>query len=159
MNNEHCTCTVEVTPDEADAGTEITLNVEVAYSGQESLRSPLVSIRDQEGAELAQAELTKVEGDADDDTYESDDIVVSAPRSAGEYIYRAIVLAADKDGDLLEQASADVRFVVKAHAAALNTWDAPSAIVAGSRFKFMVGVRCSAGCRLAGQGLAIVDQQ
>ena len=156
MNNAQCTCTVEVSPDEADAGADITLNVEVAYSGKESLRAPRVSIRDGEGAELARAELTEAE---DDNAYVAEDIVVAAPRSAGDCVYRAVVLAADKDGDWQEQASADVRFTVKAHAAALNTWDAPSAIVAGSRFKFMVGVRCSAGCRLAGQGLAIVDQQ
>ena len=41
----------------------------------------------------------------------------------------------------------------------LNVWDVPSAIVAGGRFKFMVGVRCSAGCCLAGQGLGVFDQQ
>jgi hypothetical protein len=155
-NSAQCTCTVEVSPDEADAGTDITLNVEVAYSGKAGLRAPRVSIRDGEGAELTQAELTKAE---DDDVYVAEDIVVAAPRSAGEYVYRAVVLAADKDGDLQEQASADVRIVVKAHETALNVWDTPSAIEAGSRFKFMVGARCSAGCCLAGQGLAIVDQQ
>ena len=156
MSNAQCTCTVEVSPDEADAGTDITLKVQVAYSGKGSLRVPRVSIRDGEGAELAQADLTKPE---DDDTYESSDIVVGAPRSAGAYIYRAVVIAPDKDGVLQELAASDVRFVVKAHEAALNVWDAPSAIVAGSRFKFMVGIRCSAGCCLAGQGLDVFDQQ
>jgi hypothetical protein len=155
MSNERCTCTVEVSPDEADAGTDITLKVQVAYSGKESLRAPLVSIRDREGAELAQAWLTKADGDS----YESGDIVVAAPPSVGEHVYRAVVLAADKDGALHELASSDVRAVVKAHEAALNVWDTPSTVVAGSRFKFMVGVRCSAGCCLAGQGLAIVDRQ
>jgi hypothetical protein len=56
-------------------------------------------------------------------------------------------------------AASDVRFVVKAHEAALNVWDTPSAIVAGSRFKFMVGIRCSAGCCLAGQGLGVFDSE
>lgn len=157
MSNAQCTCTVEVSPDEVDAGTDITLNVEVAYSGRGSLRGPRVSIRDGEGAELVQAELTEAE---DDDTcYVSEGIVVAAPRSAGEYVYRAVVLTTDKDGVLQEQTASDVRFVVRAHEAALNVWDTPSAAVAGSRFKFMVGVRCSAGCRLAGQGLAIFDKQ
>ena len=75
----------------------------------------------------------------------------------GEYLYRAVVVAADKDGALQERAAAEVRFVVKPHAAELNVWDVPSAIVAGERFKFTVGVRCSAGCNLAGRGLSIVD--
>jgi hypothetical protein len=154
MSNAHCTCTVEVSPDEADAGADITLKVQVTYSGKESLRGPRVSIRDGEGAELAQAELTEAE---DDDAYVSEDIVVPAPRSAGAYVYRAVVLVPDKDGALQELASSDVPTVVKAHGAALNVWDTPSAIVAGSRFKFMVGVRCSAGCCLAGQGLGVFD--
>ncbi len=81
-----------------------------------------------------------------------------APRSAGAYVYRAVVLVPDKDGALQELASSEVPIVVKAHEAALNAWDAPSAVVAGSRFKFMVGVRCSAGCCLAGQELAIFDR-
>ena len=156
-SNAHCTCTVEVSPDEADAGTDITLKVQVTYSGKEGLRAPRVSIRDGEGTELAQAELTEAEDD--DDAYASEDIVVAAPRSAGAYVYRAVVLAPDKDGALQELASSEVRIVVKAHEAALNVWDTPSAVAAGSRFKFMVGVRCSAGCCLAGHGLAIFDQQ
>jgi hypothetical protein len=163
MSNAHCTCTVEVSPDEVDAGVDITLKVQVAYSGKESLRGLRVSIRDAEGAELAQAELAEAEDDAaddtDHDTYESGDIVVGAPRSAGECVYRAVVLTPGKDGALQELAASDVRFVVKAHEAALNVWDTPSAIVAGSRFKFMVGIRCSAGCCLAGQGLGVFDSE
>ena len=161
MSNEHCTCTVEVSPDEADAGTDITLNVSVTCAREDGLREPRVSIRDGAGAELAQAELNETdEDDGDDDGvgYASDDIVLAAPRTAGEHVYRAVVLAADKDGALHEQASTDVRFVVTPHATELNAWDMPSTIVGGGRFKFMVGVSCSAGCCLAGEALSIVDQ-
>ncbi len=158
MSNEHCTCTVEVSPDEADAGTDITLTVQVTCPRENGLRGPRVSIRDHAGAELAQAELTETDDD-DDVGYVSDDIVLAAPRTAGEHVYRAVVLAADKDGALHEQASTDVRFVVTPHATELNAWDIPSAIVAGKRFKFMVGVSCTAGCCLAGEGLSILDQE
>ena len=89
----------------------------------------------------------------------SDDIVLAAPRSAGEHVYRAVVLAPDKDGALQELAASDVRLSSRRMRRQLNVWDVPSAIVAGSRFKFMVGVRCSAGCCLAGQGLGVFDQQ
>jgi hypothetical protein len=160
MSNEHCNCTVEVSPDEADAGTDITLKIQVACSRKGGLRTPRVSIRDHEGAELAQAELIKTDSDkANGDAYASNDIVLAAPGSAGEHVYRAVVLAADKDGALYEQASTELPVVVKAHAAELNVWDTPSAIGAGTRFKFMVGVRCSAGCCLAGHGLGIFDQE
>ena len=155
MSNEHCTCTVEVSPDEVDAGTDITLKIQVTCSRKDGLHGSRVSIRNHEDNELAQAELKKSDGEA----YESNDIVLAAPRVMGEHVYRAVVVAADKDGALHEQASTEVRFVVKPHAAQLNVWDVPSAIVAGGRFKFTVGVRCSAGCSLAGHGLGVFDQQ
>jgi hypothetical protein len=45
------------------------------------------------------------------------------------------------------------------HAAELTVWDVPSAIVAGERFKAMVGLRCSGGCNIGGRELSIYDQQ
>ena len=162
LSSEQCTCTVEVSPDEADAGADITLNVYVTCAREDGLREPRVSIRNGEGAELAQVELAETDdedGDDDGADYASDDIVLPAPRTAGEHLYRAVVLAADKDGALHEQTSTDVRFVVTPHATELNAWDMPSTIVAGERFKFMVGVSCSAGCCLAGEGLSVLDQE
>ena len=145
-------CTVEVSPDAVDAGAEITLTVRVECSRQD-LKQPGVSIRNNDDAELARAELKKSE----DEGYESDAIVLASPQSVGEQVYRAVVVAADKDGASQDQASAEVRFVVKEHEAQLNVWDVPSAVVSGERFKFTVGVRCSAGCGLAGWELNIVD--
>jgi hypothetical protein len=159
MKHDHCTCTVEVSPDEADAGTDITLKVQVTHPRKDGLRGSRVSIRNHEDAELAQAELKKSDGEASGEAYESDDIVLAAPRAAGNHVYRAVVLAADKDGVSHEQASTEIRFVVKPHATELNVWDVPSAIVAGERFKFTVGIRCSAGCNLAGRGICVVDRE
>jgi len=151
--NDRYICTVKVSPDEVDAGADITLTVRVARHRQDDLSRSSISIRGQEETELARAELKKSEGEA----FESNDIVLAAPRVVGEHVYRAVLVAADKDGTLHEQASTEVRFVVKPHAAHLNVWGAPSAIVAGERFKFTVGVKCSAGCSLAGRGLNIFD--
>src|SRR5262245_51983396 len=146
-------CTVEVSPDEVDAGADFTLKIRVEDPRTDELLGLRVSIRNHEGTALALAELEPSDGDA----YESDDIVLAAPVVVGEYLYRAIIVAPDKDGTLHERASVEVRFVVRADTAELNVWDVPSAIVAGERFKFTVGVRCSAGCNLAGRGLTIVD--
>jgi hypothetical protein len=154
MKQNDCICTVEVSPDEVDAGADITLTVEVANA--DVLRAPRVLILDQDGTELARAELTKSE---DDDVYTSDDIVLAAPKSAGEHVYRAVVTSADKDGASHERASAEARFVVQPHASELTVWDVPSTVAAGERFRFKVGVRCSAGCCLAGQALGILDAQ
>jgi hypothetical protein len=48
---------------------------------------------------------------------------------------------------------------VESHAAQLTVWDVPSAVVAGERFKFAVGARCSAGCDLGGRELSIFDHE
>ena len=82
-------------------------------------------------AELAQAELTKSDGDA----YESSDIVLTAPRVVGEHVYRAVVVAADKDGALHEQPRPKSVSTSSRMRRQLNVWDVPPAIVAGERFK------------------------
>jgi hypothetical protein len=158
MKDDHYTCTVDVSPDEIDAGADITLTTNVTCPPSEALPVPRVSIRDHEGTELAQVELTVSDDDEADDDYTSDDIVVAAPRTAGEHVYRAVVITADKDGALHERASAEARFIVTPHEAHLSTWDVPATIVAGERFQFMVGVRCSAGCCLAGHALDVHDR-
>ena len=152
MTDKHV-CTVEVSPDEVDAGADITLKVRVKSPRTDDMRGPQVSIRNHDGMELALAELELSDGEA----YESDDIVLAAPGVVGEYFYRAIVVASDKNGTLHEQAAAEVRFAVRRHKTELNVWDVSPAIVAGERFKFTAGVRCSAGCNLAGRRLMIVD--
>lgn len=155
MKHDQCTCTVEVSPDEVDAGADIMLKVIVACPRKHDLRGACVSIRNQDDAELARAELAKVDGEE----YESDNIVLAAPRAVGEHVYRAVLIGADKNGALHEQASTEVCVVVKPHTVQLNVWDVPSAIIAGERFKFMVGVKCSSGCNLAGRGLSIFDRE
>jgi hypothetical protein len=154
MTDALCTCTVEVFPEEVDAGAELTLTARV--TGLRNAPGAIVSIRDQEGAELARAALAESE---DDEAFESDDIVLSAPHTAGEHVYRAVVEAISKDGVSHELTATDFRVTVTPHAAQLNVWDVPSTIVAGERFSFTVGFRCSAGCQLAGEQLSIVDQQ
>ncbi len=41
----------------------------------------------------------------------------------------------------------------------MNVWGLPSAIAADERFRFKVGVACSAGCKLAGRPLSIFDHE
>jgi len=153
--NDPCNCLVEVSPDEVDAGAGVTLTVRVECPRQDGLRGASVSIRDRENAELARAALRK----SGDGIYEANGIAVTAPCVVGEHVYRAVVVSADKGGAFQEQASTEVRLAVKPHATQLNVWDVPSATVAGELFKVTVGVRCSAGCDLSGQGLSVFDQE
>jgi hypothetical protein len=48
---------------------------------------------------------------------------------------------------------------VEPHAVELTIWDVPSTTVAGERFKFAVGAKCSAGCDLGGRELSIFDHE
>jgi len=155
MEKGPCNCRVELTPDEVDAGTDITLKIRVECPPRDGLRAASVSVRNQENAELERADLEK----SDDGIYQANDIVVAAPPVVGEHRYRAVVVAVGKGGALHEQASTEVRFVVKPHAAQLTVWNVPSATVAGECFRVSVGVRCSAECDLGGQELGIFDQQ
>lgn len=155
MKNASCTCTADISPDQVDAGAEIAVKVRAEASRGHSLRGASISIRNQKEAELTRAVLER----SDDGAWEANDIVLAAPRVAGAHRYRAVVVAADKSGVLHEQASTEVVFEVKPHAAQLNVWDVPSAIVAGERFKVSVGVRCSAGCNLGDRALGIFDHE
>jgi hypothetical protein len=86
-------------------------------------------------------------------------ITLRAPLEVGEHIYRAVLAAQEKDGVLHEETSAEFSFVVVPHEASVNVWGLPSAIAAGERFRFKVGVKCSAGCKLAGRKLSIFDHE
>jgi hypothetical protein len=153
MKDHRLKCTVEGPADDVDAGAVFTLRVRLEAPDGDAPARASASIRDRNGAELAQAAFTRIEGGA----FETADIALTAPATLGPEVYRAVVLAPDKQRSLQEIASADARIVVKAHAVYLNAWDVPTAIPADERFKLKIGLKCSAGCNLAGQRLRILD--
>ena len=148
-------CAVDVSPGEVDAGAELTVTVRAACPFGCDLRGQSVSIRSQDGSELASAELTEFDGEA----YVTRGSVLRAPFEVGEHAYRAVLAAEEKDGVLHEEISTEFSFIAMAHAASVNVWGLPSAITAGQRFKFKVGIKCSAGCKLTGRQLSIFDHE
>jgi hypothetical protein len=149
------TCAVEVSPGEVAAGAELTVAVGVSCPHGCDLRGQSVSIQDRNGAKLANSELIEFEGD----TYVTSALVLAAPLEAGEYTWRAILAAHDRDGVLHEPTLAAFSFATKPHAASMSVWGFPSAIAAGERFSLKIGVKCSAGCKLAGRALCIFDHE
>jgi hypothetical protein len=149
------TCRVEVSPREVDAGAGLTVRALVSCPHGCDLRGQSVSIRNQDDTELANVELTELDGDA----YATGAFVLRAPLEAGEHIYRAVLAAREKDGVLHEDTSTEFSFVAMAHAASVNVWGLPSAIAAGERFTFKVGIKCSAGCKLTGRPLSVFDHE
>jgi hypothetical protein len=147
------TCAVEVSPDEADAGAELTVTVRASCPDGCDLTGQSVSIRDHDDTERARAELAQRDGEA------TAAFVLRAPLEVGEHAWRAVLAAHDKEGISHEAASTAFSFATKAHAASVNVWGLPSAIPAGERFGFKVGIKCSAGCKLADRPLSILDHQ
>lgn len=153
--HDHCTCTVESSPSVVDAGAVMTVRCRVACPHGCDLTGLRVSIRDQDDAELASTELTAFDGEA----YVTDELVLIAPLTLEEHV-RAAVLVVEENAEILHHATpTEFSFAVTAHAARINVWGIPSAIVAGERFSFKVGVKCSAGCNLSGRELSIFDHE
>src|SRR5262249_33558660 len=112
-----------------------------------------VSIWSADGTEVARDELAEVDGDAS----VTRAIVVRAPLDVGEQRWRAVIAAHKTGGVLHEETSSEFSFTTVAHAASVHGWGLPPAIAAGERFSFKVGIKCSAGCRLSGRPLCILD--
>jgi hypothetical protein len=136
-------CTVEVAPSEVDAGTELTVTVRADCPHGCDLTGQRVLIQSENDAELAGGELGE--------------LVLRAPLEVGEHVYRAVLTAHETNGIRHEETAAEFPVVVVPHAASVNVWGLPSAIAAGERFRFKVGIKCSAGCKLAGRPLYVLD--
>lgn len=145
---------VEVSPSEVDAATDVTIRCRVTLPSEVDHRRAAISIRDQDNAELAFAPLTQLDGDH----CITDEIRITAPAKTGEHIWRAVLLwTADGDSAPHVGSATDFTIAVKAHIAKLSVWDLPPAITIGERFTLKAGIKCSAGCNLAGSELGIFD--
>jgi hypothetical protein len=169
------TCAVEVSPHEVDAGGELTVVVRASCPDGCDLQGQAVSIRNEEGTELAVAGLAAAElpateisaaeppaaelMEADDEAYATGAIVLPAPLDVGEHIWQAVLPAVEKDGVRHEETATAFAFVTMPHGANVNVWGAPSAIPVGEAFGFKVGIKCSAGCKLAGRQVCVFDHQ
>jgi len=148
-------CAVEVSPSEVDAGGGLTVVVRASCPDGCDLQRQAISIRNEDGAELAAAELASVE----DDAYATGAVTLRAPLDVGEHTWRAVLGAVEKDGVLHEETATAFAFSTMAHAASVNVWGIPSAIAVGESFSFKVGIKCSAGCKLAGRQVFVFDHE
>ena len=149
------TCTVEQSAHEVDAGSELTVTVRLSCPHGCDLKGRRVSVRAQDNTELASAELMERDGEA----FIARAVPLRAPLRVGVQVCRAVIAAQEQDGVLHEATSAEFSFVATAHATSVNVWGLPSAITAGERFRITVGIKCSAGCKLTGRQLSIVDDE
>jgi hypothetical protein len=146
------TCTVEVAASEVDAGAGLTVTVRASCSHGCDLTGQSVSIRDRDDTELACAELAALEEGAFGMA-----LALRAPPRVGEHVWEAVLPACEKDGVHHAESATTFSFTAMPHAANVSVWGLPSAIPAGERFNFKIGIKCSAGCKLAGRALSITD--
>jgi hypothetical protein len=146
------TFTVEVAPSEVDAGAELTVTVRAVCPHGCDLTGQGVSIRDRDDAKLACAKLRVLEIE----TFGTA-LALRAPLKIGEHIWKAVLPACEKDGIRHEESATALSFTAMAHAASVNVWGLASAVPAGERFSFKVGIKCSAGCKLVGRAMSITD--
>jgi hypothetical protein len=169
------TCAVEVSPHEVDAGGELTIVVRASCPDGCDLQGQAVSIRNEEGTELGVAQLIGAEfaaaelaaaeplaaelTEVDDEAYATGVITLPAPFDVGEHVWQAVLPAVEKDGVRHEVTATAFAFVTMPHGANVNVWGVPSAIPVGESFGFKVGIKCSAGCKLAGRQVCVIDHQ
>ena len=153
--HETSTSMVKAALAELDAGTDIALKVKVSCSLACDLRGKTVNIIAQDAVVAEEIELTTFEGTDN----ETDEFVVRSPIEPGEYTWMAVFPAQETEGVLHEESSAPFSFVVKPHTTSIAVSGIPSPIALGNEFRIKVEVKCSAGCKLAGQEIEIYDQQ
>jgi len=146
-------CRIEVSPNEVDAGADITLKGTVSCTPPEDLRGTTLLIKDQDGALAQSIELTEFDGE----TSQTCEFVVAAPPRPGAYTWLALYPGDATPGESPEETSAPFSFTVKPHSTRVVVWDAPSAIECGKQFNIKFGVKCSSECRPDGWALEIRD--
>src|SRR5437660_273559 len=85
-------CSVEISPSEVDAGTELAVTTRVACPHACDLTGQSVSIRDQGDVEVMRAELTALE----EGTCITNPCTFLAPHTVGAHNWRAVFVDASK---------------------------------------------------------------
>jgi hypothetical protein len=151
----HATCTVDVSPDVVDAGSDITLRVSVSCSPACDLRGHTLRIKDDTGADAGSVELTEFNGT----TSTSAEFVVKAPLTPGPHAWVAVCPAVVRESVSYAETSAPLSFTVKPHTTHVVAWDIPSAIAVGERFSIKVGIKCAHECDLTNSEFVVFDHE
>jgi hypothetical protein len=142
-------------PVEVDAGAYVAFRAEVSCAKGCDLRASLVRVLDQDDTLAQEGELSELDGAMN----RTEDLVVTAPLEPGEYAWRVVFPAQEKEGVLHEESSAPFLLAVKPHSTSMAVWDILSPIALHDKFTIKVGVKCSAECSLAGREIRIYGQR
>lgn len=149
------TLAVAVAPGGVDAGGAVSVTALASCPHGCDLGGRWVSIRDQDGAERARARL----GPSDGQASVAPAVVVQAPNAVGAHTFCAVLDGDDAPAGRHAAARAPFSFATRAHEVDVSVFGVPGVVAAGERFALTVGVRCAAGCNLAGRPLRVVDRE
>ena len=150
-----CSCSVEVSPREVDAGGDLTLKGQVSLSSADDLRGQRVLIEDHDGGLVETIELTGFDGESN----ETGEVVVKAPVRPGIHVWRAVCPAQTQGSMSHKDAPTSFSFTVKPHATRIVVWDAPPTVERGKRFGIKLGVKCPSECRPRGWAVDVRDHE
>ena len=151
----HVTCVIDVSPEVVDAGSEMTLRGEVSCAPVCDLRGHSLLIKDETGADRGSIEITEFDGE----TNATGEFVLKAPIPTAEYTWLAVCPAVVKKAITYAEASAPISFTVKSHTTSVVVWGVPPAVVAGERFRIVVGIKCSSECDLTKRDFGIYNDK
>jgi len=146
---------IQPVPTKVAAGTDIGLKIGLSCPHACDLRGSIVRIVTQDATVVKEIELVTF----DETVNETGELVVQAPIEPGEYTWTAVFPAQERKGILHKESSALFSFIVKPHGTSIAVWDVPSPIAFGDKFKIKIGVKCSAGCKLADNRIEIYDHE
>ncbi len=141
------------TPPEVDCGADLKLAVNVSCHSGCDLRHGLVRVIAPDG-ERAVVELAR----HDETGSSTEEFVVAAPQEVGEHSWVIAFGNADSRETRHEPSSLSLRFRTKPHRTSVAVWGAPAPVVVHKTITVKVGVKCSAGCRLTGQVVRVIDE-
>jgi hypothetical protein len=142
--------TIEVigpVPPEVAAGADFVVKVKVSCASGCELEGMPVKVTAADGVVVASAV-----GD------EAADIMLKAPRRAGEATWKLVCGPHEIGGILHEEKTVPVRMGIIPHATSLAVWAIPSPVVMGEKFEIKVGAKSSAGVALTGGAIEVCDE-
>lgn len=142
-------------PAEVDAGMNVALNIRISCNSGCDLRGQTARIMAGDVQLSDDLQLSEL----DESSCQTGEVFVTAPAEPGEYTLTAVFPAHESQSTFHAESTAQFPVTVKAHSTSLVVWGMPSPVVKGIKFRFKVGVSCSAGCDLAGKAVEIRDQE
>lgn len=143
------TCTARLSAEIVDAGAGLTLVVSQASEPPSDLSGHPVQVIDHNGNVVCETMFSEFDGERSMTAR----LQLRAPIEEGSFTWVVSTAGPDEDAAGVTPFS----FEVKAHATNVLVWGVPAAVEAGTRFRALVGMKCSCGCNLQDRGFTVFD--